>query len=100
MRLTNPLLRGAALSCLLLSLGACASNEPLIRTETVEVKVPVLVRLDPKLTAVPPEPDLPAGAATNDDLSNLVDALRAWGRGLAGKLREIEKLQPAKDGAP
>lgn len=81
-------------------LGACASREPLIRTETVEVKVPTYVALDKKLTAVPDEPDLPAGPVTNDDVASLVDALRAWGRDMAGKLREIEKLQPAKDGAP
>lgn len=98
MTTTKPLLRGAALLSLTLLLGACASKEPLIRTETVEVKVPVLVRLDPKLTTVPPEPDLPAGPVTNDNVASLVDALRAWGRDMAGKLRRIEALQPK--GAP
>jgi len=78
----------------------CASKEPLVRTETVEVKVPVYVRLDPKLTAVPAEPDLPAGPVTNDDIASLVDALRAWGRDMAGKLRKIEGLQPKGQGAP
>ncbi len=75
-------------------LQGCASKEPLIRTETVEVKVPVLVRIDPKLTVREPEPDLPAGPVTNNDVATLIDALRAWGRGMAGKLEKIERLQP------
>ncbi len=87
------LLHGAALACLLVSLSSCASK-PVVRTETVEVKVPVLVALDKKLTAVPVEPQLPAGELENDDLAVLIDELRAWGRGLAGKLRKIEGLQP------
>ncbi len=87
------LLHGAALACLLVSLSSCASK-PVVRTETVEVKVPVLVALDKKLTAVPAEPQLPAGELENDDLAVLIDELRAWGRGLAGKLRKIEGLQP------
>lgn len=78
----------------ILWLAGCGTCEPLTRTETVEVKVPVLVRLDPKLTERPAEPRLKAGPVTNDDLANLIDELRAWGRGLAGKLREIQKLQP------
>lgn len=84
----------------ILWLAGCGTCKPLTRTETVEVKVPVLVRLDPKLTARPAEPRLKAGPVTNDDLANLIDELRAWGRGLAGKLEKIEGLQPAKDGAP
>lgn len=85
--------RGAALLCLALSLTACAGKE-LVRTETVEVKVPVFVALDPALTAVDPEPDLPPGAVTNEDVGNLVDALRAWGRAAYGKLARIAELQP------
>lgn len=99
MRLIHLQRRGAALLCLTLSLTACAGKE-LVRTETVEVKVPVLVALDPALTTVEPEPDLPAGAVTNDDVGNLIDALRAWGRGLAGKLTQIADLQPSPDGGP
>ncbi|MDQ8050708.1 hypothetical protein [Luteibacter sp.] len=92
--MTKLLLRGAALLSLPLLCVACKTCEPVVRTETVEVKVPVLVRLDPKLTARPAEPRLKAGPVTNDDLANLIDELRAWGRGLAGKLAKIEGLQP------
>lgn len=99
MRTTHRRLSGAALLCLAGSLTACKTCEPIVRTETVEVKVPVLVALDPKLTAVEAEPKLPTGRITNADLVDDRDAWRAWGRGLAGKLREIEGLQP-KDGAP
>lgn len=56
--------------------------------------MPVYKRLDPKLTARPAEPRLKAGPVTNEDLANLIDELRAWGRGLAGKLEKIEGLQP------
>lgn len=93
MRLINLQRRGAALLCLALSLTACA-GKPIVRTETVEVKVPVLVALDPALTAAEPEPDLPAGAVINDDVAALVDALRTWGRAAYGKLAKIAELQP------
>lgn len=86
--------RGGALACLLALLTSCASK-PVVRTETVEVKVPVIVGVPAKLTRVPSEPRLPAGEVTNDGLAEYVDALRAWGRGLAGQLREIAGLAPA-----
>ena len=98
MRMTRTLRRGAALLCLTLSLGACASSAPIVRTETVTVKVPTYVRIDPKLTRVEAEPDLPI--RVNDDLTTLIDELRAWGRDMVGRLLKIEGLQPAKDQAP
>lgn len=87
------LLRGAVLACLLASLASCA-NKPIVRTETVEVKVPVVVGVPATLTAVRPEPTLPAGEVTNDDMVQLIDALKAWGRGMVGQLREIAGLAP------
>lgn len=87
------LLHGAALACLLGSSQGCATK-PVVRTETVEVKVPVLVRVPAELTRVDAEPRLPAGEITNDALADFVEQLRAWGRGLAGKLRKVEALQP------
>jgi hypothetical protein len=72
----------------------CAPKRELVRTETVEVQVPTLVRLEGRLTEVPPEPDLPPGPVVNDDLAELVEALRAWGKAMADQLREIEGLQP------
>ena len=41
MAVTRMLLRGAAPLCLLVSLASCKTCEPVVRTETVEVKVPV-----------------------------------------------------------
>lgn len=85
--------RGAALLFLGVWLTACASNPP-VETRTVEAKVPVIVTVPPALTDVPAEPKLPAGDVTNDDAADYVDALKAWGRGLAGKLRKIAGLAP------
>ena len=91
------------LACLLLSLTSC-SRTPIVRTETVEVPVPVLVPLKPDLTAQVPEPAYPPrrcvdpvnGRATvcNGDVADYIDALRAWGRGGFSKLRAILELQP------
>jgi hypothetical protein len=69
----------------------------------VEVKVPVVQALDPRLTAqVPMPPDPPrrcrdaAGRATvcNKALVDYIDALRAWGAGAYEKLARIVTLQP------
>lgn len=80
---------------LLGSLTSCASK-PVVQTRTIEVKVPVVTPVPAALVDVPAEPKLAAGAVTNDDLANYVDALKAWGRGLAGKLRKIAALEPGK----
>jgi hypothetical protein len=85
--------RGAVLLSLTACLASCASD-PVVETRTVEVEVPVIVGVPRALTDVPAEPVLPPGRLTNDDLAAHVDALRAWGRGLAGKLREIAGLVP------
>ena len=89
--------------CLLLWLTASCAK-PLVRTETVEVQVPVVVALDPALTTPAPEPALPRRACTdpangkatlcNGTLPDYVDALRAWGRGLEAQLAAILALQP------
>lgn len=74
-----------------------------VRTQTIEVKVPVTVPLDVGLTSVPAEPGPPPpkcvdahGFTTvcNRDTLDYIDALRAWGRALAGKLTSIADLQP------
>lgn len=59
--------------------------------------MPVVQRIDPALTRVPAEPAPPArhcmeaGKPTvcNGDLVDNFDAWRAWGRGLAARLRNI-----------
>lgn len=84
--------------CLILSCGACATK-PIVRTETVEVKVPVYVAIDQRLTTQEAEPKLAGNVVTNDDLAAYVDALKAWGRAAYGKLAKIAELQP-QDSAP
>ena len=72
-------------------LPACASK-PVVRTETVEVKVPVITPVPAELTRVQPEPTLPAGEVTNEDLVELIGQLRAWGRDANARLRKIAEL--------
>lgn len=91
---TPRLLHGGALLCLVLSLTACKTCEPIVRTETIEVKVPTYVALRADLMRVEPEPVKPSGTITNADLVDDRDAWRAWGRGLAEQLRKIAELQP------
>ena len=91
--MTKMLLRGGLLACLGFWLTSCASD-PIIEYRTVEKQVPVVKPLAKELTVVEPEPRLKAGTVTNDDLADLIERLRVWGRGMAGKLREIERLQP------
>lgn len=88
----HPLLRGLAPAFLLLSLTACGTK-PAVRTQLVEVQVPVYVPVPDELTEPEPEPVLPADP-TNADLADYADALRAWGRAAYGKLRRIRGLQP------
>lgn len=91
--------RGAALACLTLLLASCASS-PIVRTETVTVEKPVIVGVPAELTRVAPEPVLPPGPLTNDDIVDDRDAWRAWGRGLAEQLRKISGLAPAVTDEP
>lgn len=50
---------GLALSvCLMLCCAACASTQPIVRTKTVEVQVPVIEKVPPALTAPVPDPGL------------------------------------------
>ncbi len=87
------LLRGAALACLLASQTSCA-GKTVVRTETVEAKVPVIVSVDERLTKAAAEPKVPAGQLTNDDLVETIKALQAWGRGMVKQLVEIAGLVP------
>lgn len=84
-------------------LAACGATQPIVRTEVVEVRVPVYVPLDPALTADLPEPAPPAwrcqdGAGRpsvcNRDHVNYTEALRTWGRKLRAKLERVRELQP------
>lgn len=72
----------------------CA-NKPIVRTETVEVKVPVLVPLDKRLTEEVAEPKLAPGIVQNNDLADFIDAWRAALRLANRKLREIAGVQPS-----
>lgn len=97
MNVINPLLRGAALSSLALSLTACGTKP--VKPEAVEVRVPVYVKLPSELTAPVTEPRLPSGAVTNADLADWADALRAALSEANAKLRRIEALQPKESNA-
>ena len=82
--------RGAASVCLTLLLASCAGTA--VRTETVVVEKPVIVSVPADLTRIPPEPTLPAGPLTNEDIVQHVDDLRAWGRSMAEQLRQVAGL--------
>ena len=96
MKTIRPLLHGGALAFLIPLLVACAASKPVVRTETVTVDRPVIVAVPAELTRVAPEPVLPAGPITNDDLADTIKRLQAWGRGLAGQLRKIGGLVPSE----
>lgn len=80
----------------MLLLSGCASKSPIVRTETVEVKVPVRVRVPDELLQPIPMPALPADGVTNADLVSLVVDLRVALRKANERLEAIRKLQPKK----
>jgi hypothetical protein len=90
---------GLKLLCLLLLLTGCSATpkrcEPIVRTETVEVDVPVFVALPEALTAPVAEPDAPSGGVmTNEDLVDWLEALRAALREANSKLAAVRSKQP------
>lgn len=74
---------------------ACASD-PAVRTETVEVKVPVVVSVPDALVEQEPEPQLPA-EVVNEDLAELIEQLKAWGRQGWCRIERIGNLGPRED---
>ncbi len=84
---------GLASLCLVALLTSCANKPENVRTETVEVEVPVNVPVPAELTREVPAPVLPE-RATNGDLADYTDALRASLKAANAKLREIAGLQP------
>ena len=92
MNVIHPLPRGLLLACLTLSLAACASKP--VKPETVEVRVPVYVRLPAELTEPVTEPALKTGPITNADLADWADALREALQHANGKLARVRALQP------
>jgi hypothetical protein len=92
------LLHGLASLCLALSLTSCAGNKPEnVRTETVEVAVPVIVDVPDALTAQEREPQLPAGDLVGEDLAEFIETLRAWGRTGWCRVELIGNLGPRDD---
>lgn len=90
MTATPMLRRGLILAFLTCWLTACESNP--VKVETVTVEKPVIVGVPDELTAQVPEPVLPAGPITNEDLASYVDRLKAWGREAYKKLEKIAGL--------
>lgn len=95
---------GLKLLFLLPFMAACSATGPQVRTETVEVRVPVFVALPEAMTAPPAEPAAPLPACVdrgqptlcNEQMVSWLEDLRAWGRGMAGQLREIRERQPER----
>ena len=87
--------------CLAMLLTACQSA-PIVKTQTVTVRVPVPVRLDPALTKQEPKPPRPAAKCRDDKgpiLCNgqMVDWLRAYDAAANrsnARFRAIDGLQP------
>lgn len=72
-------------------LASCASN-PIIKTQTVTVKVPVVESVPSVLTQPVPEPKLKDGPITNRDLADWALALRQALREANAKLQQIAGL--------
>lgn len=86
---------GAVLACLIALLPACA-GKPLVRTETVDVKVPVAVALPSALTK--PVDDMPVPTPlTNDGLAGVAEGEKC--RKIAANC-QIEKIEDAQPGDP
>ena len=81
---------------MLLLTGCSATTEPIIRTETVDVQVPVYVALPDALTAPVAEPVAPGVAMTNEDLVDWLEALRAALREANAKLAGVRSKQPGE----
>lgn len=58
--------------------------------------MPVIVDVPETLTAQEPEPRAPA-QPVNDDLLDLIDALKAWGRLGWCRVEDIANLGPGED---
>lgn len=74
-------------------LASCASN-PIIKTQTVTVKVPIVESVPSVLTQPVPEPKLKDGPITNRDLADWALALRQALREANAKLEQIAGLSP------
>lgn len=92
---TKRMRRGAALACLpaYLLLAAC-SPAPVVRTETVQVKVPVIQPVPAALTAEVPVPVLQG--STNADLAAWAFALKQAVEDANARLRATAGIAPAK----
>jgi hypothetical protein len=87
-------LHGLVSLCLLLSLTACATSAPTVRTVTVRERVPVYVPLRAELTAPVSKPLLSISQPTNDDLQQLAESRGAAIDQANAQLDAIRKLQP------
>lgn len=65
-----------------------------VRTETVEVKVPVLVALDPALLVPCSQPSLPEGQLVVEDLFEFLEGYKIALTACNLQLESIQALQP------
>ena len=79
--------------CPLALLASCASN-PIVKTQTVTVKVPVVESVPSALTQPVAEPKLKDGPITNRDLADWALALRQALREANARLEQIAGFSP------
>jgi len=87
--------RGAALTCLLLSLTSCASNPVAVRTITVHT--PVIVPVPEAYTQPVPVPELSSDNLTNADLAHYILILR---QALTDANARLQMIAGLTQGAP
>jgi len=85
-------MRGLSIACLLLCLTLSGCGKPIVRTETVTVKVPVVQSIPSALTEPVPEPGLQGD--TNGALAEYILALRHALDTANAKLKAIAGLKP------
>lgn len=93
MRPTRMLRCGLASAFLTLWLTGCATD-PVVRTQTVEVRVPVLTPLPAGMIADREPPVLPAGTVTNEDVAEFVEGMQCTVWLLRVQLWSIRAAQP------
>lgn len=59
--------------------------------------MPVVVSVPDELVAQEPEPQLPAGVVTGEDLIDFAERLKAWGRQGWCRVERIGNLGPRED---
>lgn len=89
-------LLATAYAAVFIAVGGCASNPPVVRTQTVEVATPVIVAVPEAYTQPVPMPVLKSGQIVNQDIAEYVLALKQAIRDANERLRSIAGLKPVQ----